>query len=86
MKNIILSTDAIRHLDEWKRTDPKILIKIIALITEVSETPFTGTGKPEPLKHNLKGKWSRRITHEHRLVYEVTDASIRIISCKFHYD
>ena len=86
MKSVVLSTDAIRHLDDWKRADPKGLIKIIALITEISETPFTGTGKPEPLKHDLKGKWSRRITHEHRLVYEVTDASIRIISCKFHYD
>ena len=86
MKTIVLSTDVLRQLDEWKRTDPKILLKIIALITEISETPFTGTGKPEPLKHNLKGKWSRRITHEHRLVYEVTDTSIRIISRKFHYD
>jgi toxin YoeB len=86
MKPIILSPDALRQLDDWKKTDPKILIKIIVLITEISETPFTGTGKSEPLKHNLKGKWSRRINQEHRLVYEVTDTSIRIISCKFHYD
>ncbi len=86
MKSIVLSTDVIRQLDEWKKSDPKILIKIIALITEISETPFTGTGKPEPLRHNLKGKWSRRITQEHRLVYEVTDTFIKVISCKFHYD
>ena len=86
MKSIVLSTDVIRQLDEWKKSDPKILVKIIALITEISETPFTGTGKPEPLRHNLKGKWSRRITQEHRLVYEVTDAFIKVISCKFHYD
>jgi toxin YoeB len=86
MKSIVLSPDAVRHLDEWKKSDPKILIKIIALITEISERPFTGTGKPEPLRHELKGKWSRRITQEHRLVYEVTELSIRVISCKFHYD
>ncbi len=57
----------------------------MALITEISSTPFAGTGKPEPLKHDLRGKWSRRITQEHRLVYEVTDATINIIFCKFHY-
>lgn len=70
MKSITFSPDAINQLDEWKRIDPKILIKIISLITEISSTPFSGTGKPELLKHSLKGKWSRRITQEHRLVYE----------------
>ena len=73
MKSIVLSPDAVKHLDDWKKSDPKILVKIITLITEISERPFTGTGKPEPLKHDLKGKWSRRITQEHRLVYEVTE-------------
>jgi toxin YoeB len=86
MKAIVLSPDVLGQLDEWKKTNPRILIKIIALITEISKTPFSATGKPEPLKHNLKGKWSRRITQEHRLVYEVTDSSKKIISCKFHYD
>lgn len=86
MKTIVLSPDSLRQLDDWKRDNPKILIKIIALITEISENPFSGTGRPEPLKHDLKGKWSRRITHEDRLVYEVTSTEIRVISCKFHYD
>ena len=86
MRKIVLSKDALKHLDEWKETQPKIAYKIIALITDISENPFTGIGKPEPLKYELKGKWSRRITREHRLVYEVTDTEIRIISCKFHYD
>ena len=85
MKSITFSIDAIAQLDEWKKSDPKILIKIISLITEISSTPFSGTGKPELLKYNLKGKWSRRITHEHRLVYEVTNETINIISCRFHY-
>ena len=85
MKSITLSPDALKQLEDWKKTDPKILLKIISLITEISSTPFTGTGKPELLKYDLKGKWSRRITQEHRLVYEVTDTTINIISCKFHY-
>lgn len=85
MKSITFSPDAFNQLDEWKRIDPKILIKIISLISEISSTPFSGTGKPELLKHSLKGKWSRRITQEHRLVYEVTNETIIIISCRFHY-
>ena len=85
MKSITWSPAALEQLDEWKKSDPKILVKIISLITEISSTPFTGTGKPELLKHDLKGKWSRRITQEHRLVYEVTDTTIIIISCRFHY-
>jgi toxin YoeB len=85
MKSITLSPAALEQLDEWKKSDPKILVKIISLITEISSTPFAGTGKPELLKHYLKGKWSRRITQEHRLVYEVTDTTIIIISCRFHY-
>ena len=86
MRIIVFSPEALRQLDEWKRTHPKIAIKIVALITSISETPFSGIGKPEPLKFNLKGKWSRRISEEHRLVYEVTEQEIKIISCKFHYD
>ena len=85
MKSITISPDALKQLEDWKKSDSKILLKIIALITEISSTPFTGTGKPELLKHDLKGKWSRRITLEHRLVYEVTDTTINIISCRFHY-
>jgi toxin YoeB len=86
MRRIVFSKEALKQLDEWKATRPQIAVRIIALITGISENPFTGIGKPEPLKHALKGKWSRRITLEDRLVYEVTDTEIRIISCKFHYD
>jgi toxin YoeB len=56
-----------------------------AVDKEVQRTPFEGTGKPEPLKHELKGCWSRRITQEHRLVYEVKGETIRILACRFHY-
>ncbi len=86
MKTILFSPEALRQLDEWKIQNPKIATRIVLLITAISESPFTGIGKPEPLKRNLQGKWSRRITREHRLVYEVTEISIKIISCRFHYD
>ena len=86
MRTITLSPEALQELEDWKKSDPKILAKIIALLIEMASTPFTGTGKPEPLKHNLKGKWSRRITQEHRLVYEVREETIWIVSCRFHYD
>jgi len=62
-----------------------VLNKIYALLLELQEHPFMGTGKPEPLRHNLSGCWSRRINREHRLVYEVTDSVIYILSAKGHY-
>ena len=85
MRVILFSSIAMKQLDEWKMYNPNVANKIVKLITEISEAPFTGSGKPEALKYNLKGKWSRRITQEHRLVYEVTETTIKIISCKFHY-
>lgn len=86
MKNVILSTSTLKQLEDWKNTSPDILKRIVTLIIDIASHPFTGIGKPEPLKHQLKGKWSRRITDEHRLVYEVKDENIIIVSCKYHYD
>lgn len=86
MKTVTLSPEALEQLEHWKTSDHKILSKIISLLIEVASSPFLGTGKPEPLKHALKGKWSRRITQEHRLVYEVKEETVWIISCRFHYD
>jgi len=86
MRTVTLSPKALNDLEELKRSDLKLLSKIISLFTEIAVTPFEGTGRPEPLKYDLKGKWSRRITHEHRLVYEVKDETIFIISCRYHYD
>ena len=59
--------------------------KLLVLLNELAEHPFTGTGKPEQLKHNLSGLWSRRINHEHRLVYEVIGNVVFILSAKDHY-
>lgn len=73
------------HYTDWLREDKKILKKINELIKDIARNPFEGIGKPEPLKHNLKGLWSRRITQEHRLVYEVVNDQVFIVSCKFHY-
>jgi toxin YoeB len=69
----------------WQETDRKLLKKLNALIEECSRTPFSGTGKPEPLKNELKGWWSRRIDHEHRLVYRVRDDVLEIAQCRYHY-
>lgn len=63
-----------------------VLKKLLILFEELSEHPYTGTGKPEPLKHLLSGLWSRRINREHRLVYEVTDTIVFILSAKGHYE
>ncbi len=70
----------------WQKNDKKILKKINTLIKDIKRSPFEGMGKPEALKFELSGFWSRRIDSEHRLVYQVKDESIYIISCRFHYE
>lgn len=69
----------------WQVNDKKILFRINDLIKDNQRNPFTGLGKPEPLKGNLAGCWSRRINEEHRLVYMVKEDCIYILQCRFHY-
>jgi toxin YoeB len=69
----------------WQRTDRKLLARINALIKESTRTRFSGTGKPEALKHALAGYWSRRITAEHRMVYKVDGNSLMIAQLRYHY-
>ncbi|ODN66700.1 Txe/YoeB family addiction module toxin [Methylophaga muralis] len=69
----------------WQGQDKKTLRRINKLITDVMRSPFEGIGKPEALKENLSGFWSRRIDDTHRLVYAVEDSAITIISCRYHY-
>ncbi|TAE21137.1 MAG: Txe/YoeB family addiction module toxin [Cytophagales bacterium] len=76
---------ALSDLMTWQEEDSKMIGRILRLIEEARRDPFKGIGKPEPLKGNLKGKWSRRITDEHRLVYSVTDDELLIISLRGHY-
>lgn len=70
----------------WQETDKKILFKINELIKDCLRSPFKGIGKPEPLKGQYKGLWSRRITDEHRLVYAVKEKQLHILQCRFHYE
>ena len=70
---------------QWAKNDKKVFEKINSLIKDIARDPFRGIGKPEPLKWDLTGLWSRRITEEHRLVYKVLPNQIVIISCKYHY-
>ena len=70
----------------WQKANKKYVKKINDLLKDISRTPFTGLGKPEPLKHKYKGFWSRRIDREHRLIYAVRDDEILIAKCRFHYD
>lgn len=69
----------------WQHTDKSILRKINLLIKEIERTPFEGGGKPEPLKHDLAGSWSRRINLEHRLIYKIDNDKIVILQCRYHY-
>ncbi len=85
MRQIKFEAKALGELEEWIKIHPKTASKIIDIIQEIVKKPFEGKGKPEPLKHKLKGYWSRRINEEHRLIYEVTDTMINIIACKGHY-
>ena len=86
MRRIQRDFDAWNEYLYWQREDRKILRKINQLIKDISRDPFDGIGKPEPLKENLSGFWSRRINDEHRLIYIVEEATVIIISCKGHYE
>ena len=85
MRQFKFEVDALEELEEWVRFNPKIASKILDLLQEIVKTPFEGKGKPEPLKNKLKGFWSRRVTDEPRLIYEVTESTINVLSCKGHY-
>ncbi len=85
-KNLVLTPKALEELAWWIKHDRKTALKIVNLIRECLKSPFSGTGKPEPLKGDLKGMWARRISKEHRLVYTVEEDIITIISCYSHYE
>ena len=70
----------------WQKTNKKTLKRINKLLKNISREPYSGIGKPEPLKHKYKGFWSRRIDREHRLIYRVKGNEIHIAKCRFHYD
>ncbi len=86
---IIFSKKAWEQFQYWVKEDRDIAQKIIVLVNDIMRNPFKGLGKPEPLKNELKGYWSRRITHEHRLVYKVQgqgeERRVIVVMCRFHY-
>lgn len=82
---ISFTPDGWEDFEYWAKNDKKMMDSIRDLLGECSRTPFTGTGKPEGLKGDLSGFWSRRITKEHRLVYFVDAGNITVIACRFHY-
>lgn len=82
---LIFSDDAWEDYVYWQTTDRKILKRINLLIKDIKRDPFEGIGKPEPLRFNLSGFWSRRIDEEHRLLYAIENESILIASCRLHY-
>lgn len=83
---IIYQPKALDDLKYWKKSGQKqIQVRILALLQSIQLTPFEGIGKPEPLKHNFTGMWSRRINNVHRIIYEVRDNEIYIYSLKDHY-
>ena len=83
---ISLGPLALEHIQALKKAGDKVALKKIAiLVDELTKHPFTGTGKPEPLRHNLSGLWSRRINQKHRLIYRVEEDTVYIQSVKGHY-
>jgi len=85
MRKVAFLSRGFDEFNNWAIQDKKIYSKIVTLIKDIHRDPFSGLGKPESLKHELSGLWSRRVTDEHRLVYRVTDEEIVVVSCKFHY-
>ena len=83
---IVFSEIAWEDYTSWQLEDKKMVKKINDLIKAIKTNPFDGIGKPEPLKYDLAGFWSRRIDREHRLVYQIQDKNLLIYSCKYHYD
>jgi toxin YoeB len=84
--NKIFSDNAWDDYLYWQPTDKKVLKKINELLKDIDRNYNEGIGKPEPLKNDLSGYWSRRITTEHRLIYKVEDEVIEIVQCRGHYD
>jgi toxin YoeB len=86
MMRITFSINAWEDYISWQSEDKKMLKKINELVKDIQRTPYAGMGKPEALKYDLAGLWSRRIDREHRFVYKVNENEIQIYSCRYHYD
>jgi len=82
---VAFEKQAFEDFSTWATEDKKLYQRIVNLITDTLRNPYAGIGKPEPLKHELQGYWSKRINDEHRLVYKIEDDTLIILACKYHY-
>lgn len=82
---LVWAPEAWADYQHWCRSDVRMRDKINALIDDIRRHPFTGLGKPEPLKHRFAGWWSRRINREHRFIYRVKGGELQIAQCRYHY-
>ena len=83
--NVSFTENAWEDYLYWQKMDKRIVKRINELVRDIKRNPFEGFGKPEPLKSDLAGKWSRRITDEHRLVYQVEGENLIVYTCRYHY-
>ena len=83
--NVLFTEDGWEDYLYWQKIDKKIMKRINLLIKDITRTPYEGIGKPEGLKHDLAGKWSRRINDKDRLIYKIDDTTIYILACRYHY-
>jgi toxin YoeB len=85
VRSLEFDAAAFDDLAWWVQHDRRQALRVVELIQETQREPFVGKGRPEPLKHELAGCWSRRIDQEHRLVYHVNEDKVRILACRYHY-
>lgn len=85
MRNLEFDSAAFDDFTWWVQHDRKMALRVIRMLKETQVDPFGGIGKPEPLKHQYSGCWSKRIDDEHRLVYQVRDDRIYVLACRYHY-
>ena len=84
-RRAVFSTHFLDDLDHWIQNDRKAARRLVRIVRQTLRDPFSGIGKPEPLRRRLSGLWSRRLTQEHRVVYEVTDDAVHFLQGRYHY-
>ncbi|HEX8462823.1 MAG TPA: Txe/YoeB family addiction module toxin [Segetibacter sp.] len=85
MRKITFTDDSFREYNNWIKEDFEVVQKIQLLLRDIQQNPFKGLGKPEPLKGDYSGIWSRRITHKDKLIYKVSNENIEVVKCSGHY-
>ena len=84
-RQTVFHPDFREDLRHWVDTDRRLALRVLALVEAVLRDPFDGIGRPEPLRHDLSGAWSRRLTQEHRIVYTVSDEQVIFLQARYHY-